>query len=103
MRKLYESDRLNQSNIIDEDITLKKLYKRDEGICYICGDGCDYEDKYITNEGYFVVGKKYPSIDHVVALSNGGKHSWENVKLAHHYCNTIKRDNLIDNNSKSLV
>ena len=25
-------------------------------------------------------------------LARGGKHAWENVKLAHHYCNTIKNN-----------
>lgn len=42
-----------------------------------------------------VVGKTYPSIDHVFPLSKGGLHSWDNVKLAHHYCNTIKSDKVV--------
>ncbi|HJG84317.1 MAG TPA: hypothetical protein K8V21_02840 [Weissella thailandensis] len=25
--------------------------------------------------------------------SKNGVHSWKNVKLAHHYCNTIKNNN----------
>lgn len=28
----------------------------------------------------------------VVPISRGGRHSWNNVKLAHRLCNTVKRD-----------
>lgn len=74
---------------IDVDISLKAVYERDKGICYLCGKPCDWNDfKYIEN--YFVVGKNYPSIEHVIPLSRGGLHSWDNVRLAHHRCNTIK-------------
>lgn len=29
----------------------------------------------------------------VIAKSKGGTHTWDNVKLAHHYCNAIKNNN----------
>lgn len=80
-----------QSNLIDRDITLKKLYQRDKGRCYICGLECSYDD-YIRTDTAFIAGDFYPSIDHVVPLSRGGKHSWDNVRLAHRRCNTAKRD-----------
>lgn len=101
--RLYMNDRYNKDNLIDKDITLEKLYKRDKGICYICGDKCNYNDNEITKEGYFIAGGTYPSIDHVIPISKGGKHSWNNVKLAHCYCNTIKSDRIIEGNSKALV
>lgn len=81
--------------IIDRGITLEKLYERDNGICWLCGCQCDWEDYKITPDGAFVVGKNYPSEDHVVPLSKGGLHSWNNVKLAHHYCNTIKSNKVV--------
>lgn len=94
--------RLSKKDIIDTDITLEKLYIRDKGICHICNEPCDYNDKRITDEGHFIAGKTYPSIDHVKPLSKGGKHSWSNVKLAHHRCNAIKSDRIIKEN-KALV
>ena len=84
--------RLNASNIIDRDITLHKLYKRDKGKCYLCGCLCDWEDKKIDANGHTIVGNNYPSIDHVTPLKLGGMHSWGNVRLACHRCNTLKRD-----------
>lgn len=87
--------RLDRAKRIDKSISLKKLYKRDKGICWICGKKCDYKDYVKDENGYFVVGANYPSIDHVYPLSKGGNHEWNNVKLAHHYCNTLKNDKVV--------
>jgi 5-methylcytosine-specific restriction endonuclease McrA len=77
--------------MVDKDITLEKLYQRDSGYCYICGSKCDWNDKE-ERHGTVVCGNTYPSIDHVVPLARGGLHSWENVRLAHRICNSIKSD-----------
>lgn len=87
----YEEKRYNNTNVIDKDISVKVLYKRDKGICYICGGKCDFDDNYKVN-GHFTVGPSYPSIDHLIPLARGGMHAWDNVKLAHHLCNTKKSD-----------
>ena len=86
-------ERLNDANTVDKDISLERLYIRDGGICQICGGACDWNDKKITSTGV-VVGRNYPSRDHIVPLNKGGVHSWGNIQLAHHYCNTIKSDKL---------
>lgn len=87
--------RINDTNIVDRDISLKVLYKRDEGICYICGNKCDYND-YKKDGSNFTSGPTYPSVDHLIPLSRGGKHAWYNVRLAHHRCNSLKSDLMID-------
>ena len=73
--------------IVDKNITLMALYQRDGGKCWLCGKACDYNADSNDNS--------YPSIDHVIPLSKGGKHSWENVKLAHRGCNSAKGSRLI--------
>ena len=78
-----------KARYVDKDITLKKLYDRDNGQCWICGLACDYDDKTYTEKAV-VAGNMYPSIDHVVALSDGGAHAWDNVKLAHRICNSLR-------------
>ena len=75
----------------DKDITLKKLYDRDKGICKLCGIKCDWTDIKI-NDNNSIVGGAYPSIDHIKPISRGGSHTWDNVQLAHHRCNSIKKD-----------
>lgn len=61
-------------------ISLPKLYERDKGICWICGEMCDYEAD--SNSNY------YPSIDHVIPIARGGLDKWDNIKLAHRLCNS---------------
>lgn len=70
----------------DNDITLEKLFDRDKGICRLCGKPCDRNDK--------TCGPNYPSIDHIIPISKGGKHVWDNVQLAHRQCNIAKRDTI---------
>lgn len=79
--------------MVDSDITVDALFKRDKGICHICGCLCDRSD-YVTRGENFIAGDKYPSIDHVVPLIRGGLHAWNNVKLAHRLCNSKKGDKI---------
>lgn len=80
-----------KGKIVDDDITLEALYRKDLGVCYLCGCQCDWEDKTIIN-GNTIVGDTYPTVEHVLPLSKGGLHEWKNVRLACFKCNTIKRD-----------
>lgn len=85
---------LVQAGGYDATITLEKLYNEFNGTCYICGEYCSWEDKKITTEGHFIAGESYPSIDHIVPLSKGGTHTWDNVSLVHYRCNVNKSDKL---------
>lgn len=84
-------NRIKNTKKIDSDITLPKLFERDNGLCGICGKQTNYED-FIIKEGVFIVGNTYPSIDHIKPLSKYGTHTWDNVQLACKLCNSIKCD-----------
>lgn len=75
--------------MVDKDISLPRLYEIDGGVCYICGGQCDWSDFKLIN-GKRYASKNYPTIDHVVPLSKGGKHEWANIRLAHLSCNASK-------------
>lgn len=90
-RALHSDKRLNLINVIDDDITLDKVYEKDNGVCYLCGEKCDYSD-IEKRKGHAIVHSMYPSIDHVIPLSRGGCHSWDNVRLAHLGCNARKHN-----------
>ena len=65
-----------------EPVSLALLRRRDKGKCRICGGPVD-----------FAVHPPDPSaatIDHVIALSRGGEHSYGNTQLAHLRCNMAK-------------
>ncbi len=66
--------------------------KRENYLCHICGGRVDEADFTRTSSGAFVVGPRYPTVDHVVPKSKGGTHHWKNLKLAHHQCNSHKSD-----------
>lgn len=66
----------------DLSISLTRLYMRDMGVCAICGRHIDFDCDSNSND--------YPSVDHIVPLSKGGKHTWNNVQLACRGCNTAK-------------
>lgn len=84
-------DRKIKDAMVDKDITVEGLYKRDGGICYLCGKPCRLDD-YVIRDGQKQCGDWYPSIDHVIPLAKGGMHSWDNVRLAHRICNSLKAD-----------
>lgn len=76
---------------VDSDIDLNSLLRRDGYVCHICGGLCDKND-FIMKNGVKVTGNNYPSIDHVIPLAKGGLHSWNNIKVAHRICNSLKGD-----------
>lgn len=48
------------------------VYERDNGLCHLCGEPVPPEDA---------------SLDHVIPISRGGPHTYENVALSHLICN----------------
>lgn len=77
----------------DRSISVKSLVERAGLKCGICGEFTDMGDHYFKN-GTFIAGENYPSVDHILPISKGGTHTWDNVQLAHRRCNTKKKDKL---------
>ena len=69
----------------EDGITLKRVMKRDGGICKLCGKPVDITDR--NGKG---IGNKYPTVDHIIPINKGGSHTWKNVQLAHMICNAHK-------------
>ena len=88
---------------VDYSITIEKVIRKEKNVCYLCGSQCNSNDFTVDDRGSFIVGKSYPSIEHVRPISKGGTHTWDNVKLAHHYCNSIKNDKKIIEDTGQLV
>lgn len=84
-------NRITNIEHFDSSISIGKIRKRDKEICCLCGKPVDDHDYKVVN-GCVIVGKNYPSIDHIIPLANGGTHSIENVQLAHFGCNRVKKD-----------
>lgn len=92
-RKKKNIDRQYKGIVIDSDITLKKLAERDHNQCQICGFFVNWND-YSFKDQFMICGNLYPSVDHVIPISKGGLHSWNNVQLAHRICNSKKNNKI---------
>ncbi len=67
---------------IKYNTTIEKIYKesvfvRDKGVCGICAK--DIQGKW--------------HLDHILPLSKGGTHTYQNVQIAHPFCNLRKYNN----------
>lgn len=65
-----------------EIINFSEVYHRDFGICGLCYAKVDINVPY-PDPGY-------GTIDHIIPLSKGGPHTYDNVQLAHFVCNSRK-------------
>ena len=74
-------------------IPLEELAKRDNDVCWICGEKVDWNDKAANEDGHIVYGNMYPSRDHIIPKAKGGNHTWQNMRLAHRVCNSKRWTN----------
>jgi 5-methylcytosine-specific restriction endonuclease McrA len=65
-----------------ESVSMAVLRVRDHDTCRLCGEPVDFSRRPPD--------PRAATIDHIVALSKGGAHSYENTQLAHLQCNTVK-------------
>jgi 5-methylcytosine-specific restriction endonuclease McrA len=62
-----------------------EVFARDDWSCYLCR-------RKTPKELVGTQAANAPSVDHVVPLSKGGSHTWDNVRCACRLCNTRKGD-----------
>jgi hypothetical protein len=67
---------------IVDAIDLFDLGRRDGWGCHLCGESCDPSLSHLD--------RRYPTVDHLVPVSDGGEDSWANVKIAHRGCNSSR-------------
>lgn len=62
--------------------TVVDIAERDGPICHICTDPID-----MALSGNDIAG---PTVDHIIPISRGGPDVFDNVALAHRYCNCCR-------------
>lgn len=62
------------------------IYQRDDWTCQLCFEAVDRDADPWSDW--------YPSLDHIVPQSHGGSDEWDNLRLAHRWCNAIRGDGL---------
>ena len=64
-------------------ISREEIYKRDQNTCQLCHQPVDMTLK--------LPNKMAATLDHIVAVTNGGTNAVTNLQLAHFKCNNQKR------------
>ena len=67
-----------------EPIKAQIVFQRDNYMCKLCGQRTEHNASSNADTR--------PSIDHIIALANGGSHTYDNVQTAHRICNSLKSD-----------
>jgi len=67
-----------------EDVRRTVVFERDGWTCQLCGDPVEPDIRYPDDQ--------CASLDHIIPLALGGKHSYANTQLAHTLCNSLKGD-----------
>ena len=68
----------------EEELSLKNVFLREKGICYLCGGNCEFQDVILQGE-FLAPGNAFPVIDFITEEQNTAT-----VKLAHYYCKKEK-------------
>ena len=86
LKKGYYSSKRRAKMLKGDDINHLEVFERDNWICHLC---LEKIDKRLTRDSWMRA-----TLDHVIPLSKGGAHTYENVKASHWLCNMQKGDKL---------
>lgn len=64
----------------DQSITWRTVGERDRWCCHLCG-------KKVPQHAGCAKSSDGATVDHLIPISDGGEHVWQNVRLAHRSCN----------------
>jgi hypothetical protein len=73
---------------LEETITRSSVFEKNEGKCYLCEIETHLEHKAIGYE------PNLSTVDHIIPISKGGSHTWENVRNCCLKCNITKHDRI---------
>lgn len=82
--KKLRKEQIRESYV--EPVNLVRVYRRDKGICQICGLPVPFNKEPENIWG--------ATIDHIIPLSRNGLHSMRNSQIAHRICNSLKSNQL---------
>ena len=67
----------------DASVTRRKVFERSQGLCYICGVKTLWSSDLVFESSL-------ATVDHVIPISKGGNHEWDNVRNCCLGCNIRK-------------
>lgn len=91
--KIRRDSRLKNQHI--ERVYRKKVFERDNWRCQICGKKVKADASCPH--------PKAPTIDHIIPISEGGEHSYRNVRTAHFICNSLRGSNATQYGDQTML
>jgi 5-methylcytosine-specific restriction endonuclease McrA len=83
--------RIRGEGSYEPGISYTVLFRSGDGHCSLCRKPCDDPSVWANWDGLTWM-PNAPTLDHIIALANGGTHTWGNVQLACADCNSHKGD-----------
>lgn len=84
-RVRHRRRRARERSAYDEHVSAVLVFERDGWLCHLCGDLCDGRAGPVWRPWA-------ATLDHVIPLARGGRHSYANIRTAHAICNSLKSD-----------
>jgi len=72
--------RARKRNVVTENVSPAEILQRFGSTCYICNKDIEAEDL---------------NLDHIIPISKGGPHVWENLRPTHASCNARKGNKVV--------
>ncbi len=88
--KFAEKRRENKETmeqLTKKKISIKELFLREKGNCYLCGGKCDFED-VILIDGFLAAGQTFPAADYIISQDK----KTQSARLAHYACKKQKEE-----------
>lgn len=89
-RTRYHARRREAEENGDRGIRLIAVWDRDGGSCAACSAQTPHPLSWGRTAGVRNKRGTFPTVDHIIPLSLGGTHTWDNVQLMCHSCNSRK-------------
>lgn len=81
--------RARHAGVAYQYISRKRVFERDGWHCHICGKPTDKLAYLSRSWDHSQLNMRYPTLDHIVPLSAGGSHTYDNVACACWHCNCV--------------
>lgn len=81
----YRSAALMNYNNTRKHRIRKRMYKRQKGLCWICGERMAISTSQAQSP-------MFATFDHLLPKAQGGGNTQDNLKLAHQKCNMMRSD-----------
>lgn len=74
--------RINDGDVV-EMFGWRRLAKRQGLVCHLCDEPCDPNADPCKDDWA-------PTVDHIMPIAMGGTHTFDNARIAHRYCNSMR-------------